>query len=112
MSKAFDKVFHTRLLEKLARAGIGKLLAWLESFLVGRSQAVVVDGVKSRVAAVKSGVPQETVLAPLLFLLYVDDMANVLKHSTVKLFADNAKVKKSIETGRGQVIAARRYGPY
>ena len=105
MSKAFDKVCHTRLLEKLARAGIGgKLLAWLESFLVGRSQAVVVDGVKSRVAAVKSGVPQGTVLAPLLFLLYVDDMANVLKHSTMKLFADDAKVKKSIETEEDRLL--------
>eukprot|EP00116_Pleurobrachia_bachei_P002724 sb/3462986/ len=99
IERGVRRVCHKRLLEKLANAGIGgKLLAWIESFLVGRSQAVVVDGVKSRVAAVKSGVPQGTVLAPLLFLLYVDDMADVLQHSTMKLFADDAKVKKSIKT--------------
>lgn len=99
MSKAFDKVSHSKLLEKLAIAGIGgKLLSWLESFLVGRTQCVVVEGVTSRAEVVKSGVPQGTVLAPLLFLLYVNDMSKVLMHSTMKLFADDAKLKKNIKS--------------
>ena len=99
MAKAFDKVSHQKLLEKLNKFGIGgKLLNWIESFLVGRSQSVVVQGVMSTSAEVKSGVPQGTVLAPLLFLLYVDDLASVLKHSSIRLFADDAKVHKTIQT--------------
>ena len=97
MAKAFDKVCHSRLLTKLASVGVGgNLLTWLESFLVGRTQSVVVEGKLSRPETVRSGVPQGTVLGPILFLLYVNDMPDVLQHSSMKLFADDAKLHKTI----------------
>ena len=80
-SKAFDKVDHALLIKKLRLYGIeGKLLKWLESFLSNRVQKVVVDGQHSEVTAVVSGVPQGTVLGPLLFLLFVNDIERSIKN--------------------------------
>ena len=88
-SKAFDKVPHQRLLKKLQYYGINrKLLAWFESFLIQRHQSVICEGKKSGSLPLTSGVPQGTVLGPLLFLIYINDLPNNL-HSTVKLFSDD-----------------------
>ena len=89
-AKAFDSVPHERLLLKLSSLGIhGKVLSWLRFFLTKRKQRVVINGTFSDWAIVTSGVPQGTVLGPLLFLIYVNDLASVVKHSTVKMFADD-----------------------
>ena len=88
-SKAFDKVGHERLLQKIMHYGItGRTQKWIRSFLSGRRQRVVLDGEHSDQVAVTSGVPQGFVLGPCLFLLYINDLANELE-STVRLFADD-----------------------
>jgi hypothetical protein len=88
-SKAFDTVPHERLKAKLHMYGIrGKLLNWIINFLTCRKQRVVVNGASSEWDKVDSGVPQGTVLGPLLFLLYVNDITDNL-HSEIRLFADD-----------------------
>jgi hypothetical protein len=88
-SKAFDKVGHERLLHKLAHYGIrGKSLAWIRSFLSGRTQEVVVEGSHSDKVPVTSGVPQGSVLGPCLFLHYINDLPEGIG-SSVRLFADD-----------------------
>ena len=96
-SKAFDKVDHKLLLEKLKLYGItGKAYRWLESFLTGRQQTVVVDGAKSSFHAVSSGVPQGTVLGPILFILYVIEMVLKVRNSKPLTFADDSKLTQVI----------------
>jgi len=104
-AKAFDKVDHHILIQKLEAIGIaGKLLEWLRSFLSGRKQQVVVDGICSSFADVISGVPQGTVLGPLLFIIFVDDMKEAIKHSILKLFADDSKLSKAIRSLQDQLL--------
>ena len=92
-SKGFDKVSHDRLIYKLDRAGIDlHTRNWIKSFLSGRSQKVVVDGVTSESVPVTSGVPQGSVLGPILFLIFINDMPQYTKHSQVRLFADDTIV--------------------
>ena len=96
-SKAFDKVDHRLLLEKLKLYGIsGKVYNWLESFLTGRQQTVVVDGAKSTFQAVTSGVPQGTVLGPILFIVYVIEMVLKVCSSKPLTFADDSKLLQVI----------------
>ena len=96
-SKAFDKVCHLTLLQKLSNYGIrGDLLDWIRSFLVGRTQSVIVDGVTSNPGPVRSGVPQGTVLGPLLFVLYINNLPDNVLHSKSKMFADDTKLHKSV----------------
>ena len=93
-SKPFDKVDH-RLLLKLY--GISRnVYNWLESFLTGRQQTVVVEGAKSSFQAVTSGVPQGTVLGPILFILYVIEMVLKVRNSKPLTFADDSKLTKVI----------------
>lgn len=99
-SKAFDTVPHERLLSKCHRIGVrGKTLMWLRSFLVGRRQRVLVNGSSSTWQEVISGVPQGTVLGPLLFLIYINDISHNLTPGTVtRLFADDCVIYRPIRS--------------
>ena len=69
ISKAFDRVWHEGLIFKLKSYGIeGKLLKWLESYLINRKQRVIIDGISSDWRELEAGVPQGSILGPLLFL--------------------------------------------
>ena len=97
-SKAFDTIPHNRLLNKLKRYGINnKTHAWISKLLTCREQRVVVSGEHSPWTHVRSGVPQGTVLGPLLFLIYmyINDLPNNI-HSTVCLFADDCVLYREI----------------
>ena len=92
ISKAFDKVWHEGLLYKLKSMGIsGELYNLLENFLSGRFQRVVLNGQTSSWRPVLAGVPQGSILGPLLFLVYINDLPNGLK-SNPKLFADDTSL--------------------
>jgi hypothetical protein len=92
ISKAFDTVPHDILIRKLENFGIaGNLLRWINSFLGGRKQRVVHEGATSKWSDVASGVPQGTVLGPLLFSLFINDLPNDIT-SPINLFADDVKL--------------------
>ena len=96
--KAFDKVPHKRLLKKLWEYGIrGNVHAWVKDFLTNRSQLVKINGASSEPVNVTSGVPQGSVLGPILFLIYINDLPDTIA-AIIKLFADDAKVYRSIST--------------
>ena len=89
-SKAFDKVPHTRLLEKLSFYGVRDgTLKWISAFLSQRKQQVLLEGILSSEVDVTSGVPQGTVLGPLLFLTFINDLPDCIQFSSAKLFADD-----------------------
>ena len=95
--KAFDTPPHELLKSKLFGYGIGgKTLKWIDSFLCFRQQRVVVNGVKSDWAPVLSGVPQGTVLGPLLFSLYINDISSDIE-SEIRLFADDCVCYREIK---------------
>ena len=92
ISKAFDKVWHNGLLFKLQQNGIeGELLSLLKSYLSNRKQRVVINGFESEWGGIEAGVPQGSVLGPLLFLVYINDLENGIK-SNVKFFADDTSL--------------------
>ena len=89
-AKAVDKASHQGLLRKAHYNGIrGHTCKWIESFLDNRSQQVVIDGHFSIDAKITSGVPQGSVLGPLLFLIYINDLPNCVQNSVCRLFADD-----------------------
>ena len=98
-AKAFDKVPHQRLLYKLNYYGVrGPTLQWVQSFLSQRTQQVLLDGSCSSQADVISGVPQGTVLGPLLFLAFINDLPDAVSHSDPRLFADDCLLYRLVKT--------------
>ena len=98
-AKAFDKVDHEIILQKLRAIGIsGNLLAWLSSFLVERKQAVAVEGFVGESIEVNSGVPQGSVLGPLLFLIHIADIDQYLSEASASSFADDTRIIMKVST--------------
>ena len=90
-SKAFDTINHKLLLKKLEDYGIrDTCLNWINSYLTNRNQSVIYSGIKSSELVVKCGVPQGSILGPLLFLLYINDLANVSSVLTAIMYADDS----------------------
>jgi hypothetical protein len=101
MSKVFDKVHHKYLISKLRNVyGIsGKLLRWFESYLTNRKQRVTARSyILRETCPVLSGVPQGSILGPILFLLYANDLPDAVEHSKIASFADDTKLFKKIDS--------------
>lgn len=98
-AKAFDSVVHVKLLAKLSCYGIcDQLITWIKNFLVGRIQYVKIDDSCSSTCPVISGVPQGSVLGPVLFILYVNDIVDCANPGVkVKLFADDTKLYSAFD---------------
>ncbi len=101
-TKAFDRVWHKGLLYKLRKIGIhGKLYDLLESYLMDRKQSVVIDGCKSELLPIRAGVPQGSVLGPLLFLIYINDISDDFDIDSF-LFADDTSMLDCVINGNTQ----------
>ena len=97
-AKAFDRVPHQRLLQKIKDMGIiGSTVNWIRSFLSNRIQCVRVEQDFSSWSPVKSGIPQGSVLGPILFVIFINDMPDTID-SMCQLFADDAKIFRSIRS--------------
>jgi len=96
LSKAFDRVWHKGLIFKLKQLGItGPLLNWLQNYLSGRHQRVVIDGQASDWMKIEAGVPQGSILGPLLFIIFINDIIKDIQ-SNIRLFADDISMFHSI----------------
>ena len=103
-SKAFDKVSHQKLLLKLHQYGIrGSSLKWIQAFLSGRTQTVVLENEKSGTVPVTSGVPQGSVLGPILFLIYINDLPDKTR-SKIRLFADDTAIYLAVSNLQDALI--------
>ena len=97
-AKAFDKVPHFELIKKFKAHGVdGNVAKWIFSWLTGRRQRVVINGVSSSWVNVISGVPQGSVLGPLLFFIYIKDIDTDL-FSKIYKFTDDTKIRRTIAT--------------
>ena len=93
IQKAFDVVDHDILLSKLHFYGIrGIMYNWIENYLLNRKQYTTINNVQSKIGTISCGVPQGSVLGPLLFLLYMNDINRAIPENDVKLFADDTNV--------------------
>ena len=92
ISKAFDRVWHRGLIHKLFNIGIrDDLLDWFKSYLMNRQQRVVLNNTNSDWRPLSAGVPQGSILGPLLFLIYINDIVNDIS-SQIRLFADDTSL--------------------
>ncbi len=98
LSKAFDTINHTILLEKLNYYGIDSIaLKLMESYMTNRTQYVEIDEVKSDLLNLSTGVPQGSILGPLLFIIYINDIANASKHFDFIIYADDTTLSTILE---------------
>jgi hypothetical protein len=99
LAKAFDSVPHSLLLHKLQSFGIhGNLLKWIRNYLTNRQQRVTCDGQNSSWLPVSSGVPQGSILGPILFIIYINDLPDILSPETLcAIFADDTKIYRKIQ---------------
>ena len=97
ISKAFDRVWHEGLIYKLEAMGItGNLLSWFKNYLKDRQQRVIIQGKTSSWGDIKAGVPQGSILGPLLFLVYINDITNNIS-SNIRLFADDTTIFVTVD---------------
>ena len=98
IQKAFDTIPHNRLIQKLKAYGVeGPILEWITNFLFERKQRVCVDGCFSSWQPISSGVPQGSVVGPILFIIYINDLPDVIQ-SMCKIFADDTKIYRPINS--------------
>ena len=103
-AKAFDTVPHKRLLLKLKAYGItGKLLEWIEAFLKGRRQRVIQGEAVSEWREIFSGVPQGSVIGPILFVIFINDLPEKFKN-TSKLYADDSKILNKVQYEEDRIL--------
>lgn len=97
--RAFDRVWHRRLVEKLSRFGMGvKTAKWLCEFIVDRENYVKIGNATSRRYTSTSGVPAGSILGPILFLIYIDDIVDVIRYAMILLLADDVKIFKEVSS--------------
>ena len=99
IKKAFDTVNHDILLKKLEMYGLGEsALALLRNYLTNRTQKCNLQGMLSKQRKITFGIPQGSILGPLLFTIYINDLPNCLKHTTPRMFADDTSLTAAGET--------------
>ena len=106
-AKAFDSVPHSRLLMKIQHLGVcGDLLMWIRQFISGRRQRVIAKGASSSWMPVLSGVPQGSVLGPLFFLIFINDIDQCFKNSKIFKFADDIKIVSTSAQSKNDIHAS------